>query len=121
MAAFKVLCDLLKDSGWTGALTEAEIASPGTADSFLSATHVKKTCRAHQVTACSLYQLRKAAYVAHIQDVAEENEQSLISGSRNKRQNLHSSTFGSLCFNWNVWFSFTSGLAGSQISNCTKM
>ncbi len=76
MAAFKVLGDLLKDGGCTGALAEAEIASPGRAYSFLSVSHVKKTCRAYQVTACSLYQLRKAADVAHIQDVAEENEQS---------------------------------------------
>ena len=32
MGAFKVLGDLLKDSGWTGALAETEIATAGTAD-----------------------------------------------------------------------------------------
>ena len=39
----------LKDSGWTTALTEAEVASAGTADSFVSASHVKKTHLSQQV------------------------------------------------------------------------
>ena len=34
MAALKTLGDLLKCSGWTGALVQAGIATPGTADSF---------------------------------------------------------------------------------------
>ena len=59
MAALKVLGDLLKGSGWTGALAEAEIASSGTADSFLSASSVGKTRQAHLVTACLLYDLMK--------------------------------------------------------------
>lgn len=84
MAGFKILGDLLKDSGWTGALAEAEIATPGTADSFISASHVKKTCLAHQVTACSLYQLRKAAYMAYIQEAEEESELSCESWIRKR-------------------------------------
>lgn len=66
MAVFKILGDLLKDSGWTSALAEAEIVTPGTADYFISALHVKKICLTHQMTACSLFQLRKAAYIAYI-------------------------------------------------------
>ena len=46
MVAFKIIGDLLKDSGRTGVLAGAEIATPGTADSFISASHVKKTCLA---------------------------------------------------------------------------
>ena len=57
MGAFKALFYLLKDSRWTGALTETEIATARTADSFISASHVKKTCLAHQVTACTLFKL----------------------------------------------------------------
>ena len=37
MVALKSIGTLLKDSGWTGALVETGIASPGTADSFLKA------------------------------------------------------------------------------------
>lgn len=66
MGAFKLLGDLLKDSGWTGALAETEIATPATAYSFICASHVKKTSLAYQVTACSLFQLCKVAYVAYI-------------------------------------------------------
>ena len=60
MAALKALGTLLDGSGWTGALVEANIASSGTADSFLHAPHVTHTRRAHQITASSLYILKKA-------------------------------------------------------------
>ena len=62
MTLLKCLGDLLDGCGWTSALIQAEIANPGTADSFLKASHVKKTARAHQVTACALYKLRQDAY-----------------------------------------------------------
>ena len=62
MAAFKVLGEWLEASGWTHALTQADIASSGTADSILKASHVTKTRRAHQIAACSLYILLQAAY-----------------------------------------------------------
>ena len=38
-------------SGWTEALTEADVATSGTADSFLKASHITRTRHAHQVTA----------------------------------------------------------------------
>ncbi|KAL0198142.1 hypothetical protein M9458_006682, partial [Cirrhinus mrigala] len=68
MAAFRSLGTLLQSSGWTGALVEAVVASSGTADSFLSASSVTRTCHMHQVTACCLYMLRKEAYEYHCAD-----------------------------------------------------
>ena len=62
MTALKMIGNVLKQSGWTTVIEEANIASSGTADSFLSASNVTKTRQAHQVTACSLYNLLKAAY-----------------------------------------------------------
>ena len=62
MAAFKTIGNLLKESGWTAVLTEAGIASSGTAESFLPASSVTKTRLAHQVTACMLYKLLQCAY-----------------------------------------------------------
>ena len=67
IAAFRMLGDLLKDSGWTGALTEAEIATAGTAESFLSVSHVTKTRQAHQVTGSSLYLLSKEVHCKYRQ------------------------------------------------------
>lgn len=64
MAALRVAGSLLKGSGWTTAIEESGIATSGTAESFLSAANVTKTRRVHQVTACSLYQLKKKAYEA---------------------------------------------------------
>ena len=55
MATLKLLGDWPEDRGWTHVLVQADIASSGTANSFIPATHVTKTRHAHQVTAASLY------------------------------------------------------------------
>lgn len=62
MATLKLLGDWLEDSGWTNALVQADIASSGTANSFVNASHVTKTRHAHQETAASLYTLLQQAY-----------------------------------------------------------
>ena len=62
MAAFKTIGNLLKESGWTAVLTEAGIASSGTAESFLSASRIIKIRLVHQVTACTFYNLLQCAY-----------------------------------------------------------
>jgi len=72
MTLLKCLGDLLDGSGWTSAISQAAVANPGTADSFLKASHVKKTARAHQVTACALYKLRQDAYNEIGTDIAIE-------------------------------------------------
>jgi hypothetical protein len=41
-ACFKLLGDLLHDCGWTTALSDADIATSGTAESFLSCSNTKK-------------------------------------------------------------------------------
>ena len=43
MALWSLLGDLLDGSGWTTALSEAEVATSGVADSFLKATHLTRT------------------------------------------------------------------------------
>ena len=48
MAALRTMGDLLDRSGWTGALVQAGVATSGTADSFLKASHVARTRQAHQ-------------------------------------------------------------------------
>ena len=62
MAAFKTIGNLLKESGWTAVLTEAGIASSGTAESFLSASSITKTRLVHQVTDCMHYKLLQCVY-----------------------------------------------------------
>ena len=49
----EVLGDWLEDGGWTSALVQANIASTGTADSFIKASHVTKTRHAYQASAAS--------------------------------------------------------------------
>ncbi|KAJ8416192.1 hypothetical protein AAFF_G00382140 [Aldrovandia affinis] len=62
MAVLKMLGNWLQGSGWVEALVQADISSPGTADSFLKAAHVSRTRRAHQITAAALNVLQHRAY-----------------------------------------------------------
>ena len=62
MTAWKALGKWLDSSGWTAALVQAYIATPGKADSFLKVSHVSRTRHAHQVTAAALYTLLQKAY-----------------------------------------------------------
>ncbi|MGH0128378.1 UNVERIFIED_CONTAM: hypothetical protein FKN15_070324 [Acipenser sinensis] len=64
-----VLGDWLDDSGWTSALMQANIASTGTADSFIRVSHVTKTRHAHQVTAASIHTLLHRAYAEYTSSV----------------------------------------------------
>ena len=62
MAALKSIGTLLRDSGWTGALTEAGIAYTGMAEPFLTASSITRTRQMHQITASScLHTLMKTA------------------------------------------------------------
>ena len=77
MAAFKVAGDWLQGSGWTRALVQAEIATTGTADAFLRASHVGRTKHAHQVTAAALHILQHKAYDTYKSKVTAGNQESL--------------------------------------------
>ena len=65
MAALKTLDDWLRGSGCEQAFVQAEIATPGTAESFLRAAHGTRTRRAHQITATALHILQHRAYERH--------------------------------------------------------
>ena len=49
-ALWNTVGDLLCKSGWTDVLVETNVATSGTADSYLNATHITRTRHAHQVT-----------------------------------------------------------------------
>ena len=68
----QVLGNWLDGSGWSSALVQADIASPGTADSFIKVSHVTRTRHAHQVTAATLYALLKAAYDEYTSESGSE-------------------------------------------------
>ena len=71
MATLATLGDLLDGSGWTDVLTDAGIATPGTADSFLKGAHVKRTRHAHQITSSALSIMLRTAYDAYCLDTSE--------------------------------------------------
>ena len=71
MTALKVLGDLLEKSGWTNALVLSGLSSMGTAESYLKASHMTRTRRAHQVTASSLYILLNQAYGNYVYEMMQ--------------------------------------------------
>ena len=67
-----VLKKLLEGSGWTEVLTQANVATSGTAESLLKCTHITRARRAHQITVCSLFILLKRAHSDYL-STCEEN------------------------------------------------
>ena len=74
LAALKTLGDLLDSSGWTSWLVQAGVASSGRADSFLKASHITRTRRAHQLTASALYSALQQAYKEYASTVERLND-----------------------------------------------
>lgn len=70
MAAFKALGKWVEGSGWKESLVDAGVATDGVAESFVSAKHLTRTRRAHQVTAASLYVLMRKAYDSYVEQHA---------------------------------------------------
>ena len=64
MAIWSTIGDYLEASGWTTALTQAGVASSGTADSFLKASHLSRTRRGHQISALALAKLQEDAFLS---------------------------------------------------------
>ena len=85
MALWNTLGDVLEGSGWTAALTQADVASSGTADSYLKpvkATHLTRTRHAHQVTLLTLHKLRKEAFML----TDDSNDEESVKYWRNNMQ-----------------------------------
>jgi len=108
MAFLKAIGGWLEGSGWTVALTEANVASAGTADSFLKATSVTRTRRAHQITASTLYVLLTKSYTSYKESLGPDAD--VVS---------FSSTFGTSHFNWNRCYWRLQGLSERPILNST--
>lgn len=74
MGFLKVLGQWLDGTGWISALTEAKVASPGTAESFIKASNVVRTRNVHKVTASSLYILLHKAYDDYVKRSASTED-----------------------------------------------
>lgn len=72
MAALKAVGSFLKGSGWVETLSDAGVTTPGTAESFLTASHVRRTRHMHEVTAAGLHILQHTAYESYVQISTDE-------------------------------------------------
>ena len=101
MAALKTLGDWMRGSGWVQSLVQADIATPGTADSFLRAAHVTRSRIAHQITATTLHILQRRAYTRHCMTYLIMRKTCLSSKTGVTGERKASPTFsaGQLCWN----------------------
>ena len=74
MALWSTIGEILDSSGWTTALCDAGVASPGIADSFLKASHLTRTRHAHQVTLIALSRLQRDAWQNFISSCSESDQ-----------------------------------------------
>jgi len=73
MALWNTLGDILEGSGWTVALVEAGVASPGVADSYLKVSHLTRTRHAHQVTLLALQKLQREAFLQMKSNLSQDS------------------------------------------------
>ena len=83
MAMWNTFGDYLGGSGWTTALTQANVASSGIADSFLNASHLTRTRHGYQVSLLALHKLQDDAFLSctegpHNAEMKEAWRQSMI-------------------------------------------
>ena len=90
MALWNTLGDVLEGSGWTAAFKQADVASSGTADSYLKATHLTRTRHAHQVILLTLHKLRKEAFML----TDGSNDEESVKAWRNNMQKILRSCTG---------------------------
>lgn len=86
LAALKAIGKWIEDSGWTNAIVQAGVTTPGTADSFLKASHVSRTRHAHQVTASALYILMHRAYNSYCDNLPQGVDPMAFGAWRDQRE-----------------------------------
>ena len=105
MAVLRTIEDIFDGSGWTDALTQADIASVVTCEGFLHASHVTKTHRAHQLLpqlyiSCS----RKPTWIPtrwKTVTAVTSKQMDSQSGVQRSLKCTHSSIFGRQCWTLN--------------------
>ena len=60
---------LLKDSGWSNIITQAQVLTSGRAQSLLDEHHIKRTRYAHQVSLVNLCLLQQRSYTVYCSSV----------------------------------------------------
>ena len=74
MAALRMLGHWLEGSGWVQCITQSGVATSGVAESFIHASHVKRTRYAHTVTAAALYICMRNAYDGYCSGLCDGEE-----------------------------------------------
>ena len=74
MASLRMLGHWLDGSGWVHCLVQSGFTTSGVAESFIHASHVKRTRYAHTVTAAALYLAQQNAYRDFCNGLADEGD-----------------------------------------------
>ena len=90
MDALKVVGKWLTGSGGAEMICNSGVALQGVADSFLTAKHVTRTRRAHQVTAACLYILMRKSYEVLQSNVTADEESKTFQDWKRDRESKSS-------------------------------
>jgi len=101
MAALKTLGDWLDGSGWVQALVQAEITTPGTAESFLRASHVTTQRELIRLLLlhCTSCNIEPMTIIAREKIMTEKISLILKIGAIREERKFPSSSTGQLCWN----------------------
>ena len=110
MAAWKAVGTWLEGSGWSDVLSESNIATSGKAESYLQASHLKRTRYAHQVTAASLHILCHQAYEYFLADQGTANYQSFEAWCEERANKFPMFTYWYLVLEQELVFSSRTGI-----------
>ena len=69
---YTLICDWFAGSGYVDAINKAHVATSGTAESFIGASHITCTQYAHQVTALTLFELLQRAYFVYAKECHQD-------------------------------------------------
>ncbi len=124
MGVLKLLGDWLEDSGWTNALVQADIASSGTANSFIRATHVTRPAMHtnSQLQPSTHYSSRHTVTTAHLMMAIPLGQmmKSLRSGAHSEQRPVCTLTTGSRPCHWrfSCWCISDHSVKGTSSSMC---
>ena len=78
MAALRMLGHWLDGSGWINLLVQSGVTTAGVAESFIHASHVKRTRYAHTVTAAALYECMLNSYTAYCENLDNDTSDTVV-------------------------------------------
>lgn len=110
---------LLKVSGWSNILTQAQVLTSGRAQSVFAEHHIKRTRYAHQVSVMGLYMLRQKSYSTYY-SIVQGPPESLETWAERRRSDNPCSCSGQQPWSWSSSCVGSSGTGSGQVHQALR-